>query len=65
MTIEILKEKLNAMYPQYQEEADNTDGDEEMYAQGQLAMLDMILDMLEETDCSKNVERRWVFRRGN
>lgn len=48
MTIEMLKEKLNAMYPQYQEEADNTEGDEEMYAQGQLAMLDMILDVLEE-----------------
>ena len=46
MTIETLKEKLNAMYSQYQEEAENTDGDEEMYAQGQLAMLDMVLDML-------------------
>lgn len=47
MTIEILKEKLSTMYPQYQEEAENTDGDEEMYAQGQLAMLEMILDMME------------------
>lgn len=48
MTIETLKEKLNALYPQYQEEAENTEGDEEMYAQGQLAMLEMILDMVEE-----------------
>lgn len=47
MTIETLKEKLNAMYPQYQKEAESTDGDEEMYAQGQLTMLEMILDMIE------------------
>lgn len=47
MTIETLKEKLNAIHPQYLEEAENTQGDEEMYAQGQLAMLEMVLDMLD------------------
>lgn len=47
MTIETLKAKLEKMRPDYVNETESVAGDELMYAQGQLAMLDQILDMLE------------------
>lgn len=47
MTIEKLKADLEAMRPDYVNETESVAGDELMYAQGQLAMLDQILDMLE------------------
>lgn len=48
MTIEDLKNKLESQRPSYVEETESVSGDELMYAQGQLAMLDLVLDMLEE-----------------
>lgn len=47
MTIETLKANLEAIRPDYVNETESVSGDELMYAQGQLAMLDQILDMLE------------------
>lgn len=47
MTIETLKATLEKMRPDYVNETESVSGDELMYAQGQLAMLDQILDMLE------------------
>lgn len=47
MTIEKLKANLEVMRPDYVKETESVAGDELMYAQGQLAMLDQILDILE------------------
>lgn len=45
-TIEDLKKELETIRPDYEKEVENTTGDETTYAQGQLAMLDLVLDML-------------------
>lgn len=45
-TIEDLKKELESIRPAYEKDSVNATGDEAIYAEGQLAMLDLVLDML-------------------
>lgn len=49
MTIEKLEEVLEGMRSDYELDAEQCTGDEAIYANGQLAMLDQILKMLSES----------------